>query len=85
MRPPSLPADYNACETWGTGNRHFTFLVYLNEVEGEGGETTVRTARYSPLLCRYDTEGGQTTVRTRPSSHAHTRPSRSFGRPAICG
>ena len=31
---------YNACETWMQGNRHFTFLVYLNQVEGEGGETT---------------------------------------------
>ena len=24
---------YNACETWLTGNRHFTFLVDLNRVE----------------------------------------------------
>jgi prolyl 4-hydroxylase len=30
---------YNACETWANGNRHFTFLIYLNRVE-EGGETT---------------------------------------------
>jgi len=29
---------YNACETWQAGNRHFTFLIYLNEVE-EGGDT----------------------------------------------
>ena len=30
---------YNSCETWHNGNRHFTFLIYLNEVES-GGETT---------------------------------------------
>lgn len=29
---------YNSCETWVNGNRHFTFLIYLNDVE-EGGET----------------------------------------------
>lgn len=23
---------YNACETWLDGNRHFTFLIYLNHV-----------------------------------------------------
>ena len=30
---------YNSCETWRSGNRHFTFLIYLNDVEG-GGETS---------------------------------------------
>ena len=29
---------YNACETWQAGNRHFTFLIYLNDV-ASGGET----------------------------------------------
>jgi len=30
---------YNGCETWIRGNRHFTYLVYLNELEGGGGQT----------------------------------------------
>jgi len=30
---------YNGCETWIRGNRHFTYLVYLNEVQGGGGQT----------------------------------------------
>eukprot|EP00966_Prymnesium_polylepis_P184146 4268012-Prymnesium_polylepis.1 len=29
-------------DPWQSGNRHFTFLVYLNDVDGEGGETAVR-------------------------------------------
>ena len=48
---------YNACETWMEGNRHFTFLVYLNRVEGGGGQTgfpqlnlTVETTPYAALL-----------------------------------
>ncbi len=37
---------YNACETWHQGNRHFTFLIYLNDVE-EGGETARPVTRIS--------------------------------------
>jgi prolyl 4-hydroxylase len=48
---------YNACETWLDGNRHFTYLVYLNAVEGGGGETgfpllnlTIPPTPYAALL-----------------------------------
>ena len=47
---------YNSCETWRSGNRHFTFLIYLNDVEG-GGETsfpklniTLNPVAYSALV-----------------------------------
>ena len=49
---------YNACETWHNGNRHFTFLIYLNEVES-GGETTfvrgraLETAPSAPASTRF--------------------------------
>ena len=33
----------NGCDTWLQGNRHFTFLVYLNTVEGEGAHQTPST------------------------------------------
>ena len=47
---------YNSCETWQAGNRHFTFLIYLNEVD-EGGATafprlnlTIDPTAYSALV-----------------------------------
>ena len=62
---------YNACETWMDGNRHFTFLVYLNTVEGAGGETrfprlnlTVPTHAYSALLFNNCLDNGEPDERS---------------------
>ena len=62
---------YNACETWMDGNRHFTFLVYLNTVEGAGGETrfprlnvSVPTHAYSALLFNNCLDNGEPDERS---------------------
>ena len=61
---------YNECETWVPGNRHFTFLIYLNEVEG-GGETgfpklnlTITPVRYAALVFNNVLENGAPDERT---------------------
>ena len=41
---------YNSCETWLDGNRHFTFLVYLNHVEGGGGQTGETLSLHATFL-----------------------------------
>ena len=62
---------YNACETWLEGNRHFTFLVYLNNVEGGGGETrfprlnvSVAPRAYSALLFNNCLDNGEPDERS---------------------
>ena len=62
---------YNACETWLDGNRHFTFLVYLNNVEGGGGETrfprlnvSVAPRAYSALLFNNCLDNGEPDERS---------------------
>jgi len=62
---------YNACETWVSGNRHFTFLVYLNAVEGEGGETTfpllnlsITPVAYAALVFNNCLDNGEPDERT---------------------
>uniref|UniRef100_A0A7S0Q0X4 Fe2OG dioxygenase domain-containing protein n=1 Tax=Coccolithus braarudii TaxID=221442 RepID=A0A7S0Q0X4_9EUKA len=61
---------YNACETWMDGNRHFTFLIYLNHVEA-GGQTrfpalnlTVETAAFAALLFNNCLGNGEPDERT---------------------
>ena len=62
---------YNACETWLDGNRHFTFLVYLNAVTDGGGQTgfprlnlTVEPTAYSALLFNNCLDNGEPDERT---------------------
>jgi prolyl 4-hydroxylase len=62
---------YNACETWQDGNRHFTYLVYLNHVEGGGGQTgfpmlnlTVDPTPYAALLFDNCLANGEPDERT---------------------
>ena len=61
---------YNACETWMNGNRHFTFLIYLNDVD-EGGETgfprlniSVTPTAYSALAFNDVLDNGEPDERT---------------------
>ena len=61
---------YNACETWMNGNRHFTFLIYLNDVD-EGGETgfprlniSVTPTAYSALVFNDVLDNGEPDERT---------------------
>ena len=61
---------YNACETLVAGNRHFTFLIYLNDVE-EGGATTfprlnisVTPTAYSVLIFNNCLDNGEPDERT---------------------
>ena len=61
---------YNACETWQAGNRHFTFLIYLNQVEG-GGETsfprlniTITPKAYSALVFNNCLDNGEPDERS---------------------
>ena len=61
---------YNACETWGAGNRHFTFLIYLNAVE-EGGETafprlnlTIAPVAYAALIFNNCLDNGEPDERS---------------------
>jgi prolyl 4-hydroxylase len=72
---------YNACETWSNGNRHFTFLVYLNDVDGGGGETTfprlnltITPKRFSALVFNNCLDNGEPDER---SQHE--------GRPPVTG
>jgi prolyl 4-hydroxylase len=60
---------YNACETWQEGNRHFTFLVYLNAVNG-GGHTgfpalnlTLEATPYAALLFNDCLDNGEPNIR----------------------
>jgi len=62
---------YNACETWLDGNRHFTFLVYLNSVAGGGGQTrfpalniTVEPKANAALLFNNCLDNGEPDERT---------------------
>jgi prolyl 4-hydroxylase len=61
---------YNACETWLSGNRHFTFLIYLNEPEA-GGETafprlnlTVAPRAFTALVFNNCLDNGEPDERT---------------------
>jgi len=61
---------YNACETWFNGNRHFTFLIYLNDV-ATGGETrfpllniTVPPVAYASLVFNDCLDNGEPDERT---------------------
>ena len=62
---------YNSCETWVDGNRHFTFLVYLNTVDDGGGQTgfprlnlTVDAEAYTALLFNNCLDNGEPDERT---------------------
>ena len=70
---------YNSCETWQAGNRHYTFLIYLNAVEA-GGETafprlnlTVMPHAYSALVFNNVLDNGEPDER---SQHEGVAPSR---------
>ena len=70
---------YNSCETWQSGNRHFTFLVYLNEVE-EGGETafpmlnlTVTPIKYAALVFNNCLDNGDPDERSQHEGRAPAR------------
>ena len=72
---------YNACETWAAGNRHFTFLIYLNEVES-GGETTfpmlnltVTPTAYAALVFNNRLDNGEPDER---SLHEGAPPSKGY-------
>ena len=70
---------YNACETWQAGNRHFTFLIYLNDVEA-GGETafprlnlTISPTAYTALVFNNCLDNGEPDER---SLHEGVAPSK---------
>ena len=61
---------YNACETWTSGNRHFTFLIYLNAPEA-GGETafprlnlTISPVAYTALVFNNCLDNGEPDERS---------------------
>ena len=67
--PPALAS--RGTQTWLDGNRHFTFLVYLNAVTDGGGQTgfprlnlTVETTAYSALLFNNCLDNGEPDERT---------------------
>ena len=69
---------YNECETWESGNRHHTFLVYLNDVEA-GGETafprlnlTVSPIKYAALVFNNVLDSGEPDERTQHEGVAPT-------------
>lgn len=72
---------YNACETWMSGNRHFTFLIYLNAPEA-GGDTafprlniTVRPTPYAALVFNNVLDNGEPDER---SLHEGVAPTKGF-------
>lgn len=79
---------YNACETWFNGNRHFTFLIYLNEVQF-GGETsfpllniTVTPVPYAALIFNDCLDNGEPDERT---LHEGVEPKHGSSKYAING
>ena len=62
---------YNVCETWLDGNRHFTFLIYLNSVPDGGGQTrfprlniSVDTMAHAALLFNNCLDNGEPDERS---------------------